>query len=207
MSIATASLSTAAQALIDARLDVIERILMDRMGRQDRLTIVREVESQIHELLAERGVDEASREDVLAVLARLDPPEAYLSDEELNTNPVPRAATNPRPANSSATPKANVLLDFLAITSGILGIVAGLAGLLMSALSLMIVTRLVSQVPDTLVHLSFFGGASAILLASPCSLALSFYCRFQSRWAVFGLISSLFSMIAAIACTWFAFTA
>ena len=74
-------LSTALQTLIDSRLDTIDRMLLGRVGRGERLAIVREVESQIDELLGERETDEVSREDVLAVLGRLDPPEAYLPDE------------------------------------------------------------------------------------------------------------------------------
>ena len=69
------------QALIDSRLDTIDRMLLGRLPRSERLEIVREVESQIFELLQERCSDEPTREDVLAVLARLDPPEAYLPEE------------------------------------------------------------------------------------------------------------------------------
>ena len=74
-------LSESLQSLIDSRLDTIERMLLGRVARAERMAIVREVESQIHELLGERETDEPSREDVLAVLARLDPPEAYLPEE------------------------------------------------------------------------------------------------------------------------------
>ena len=75
-------LSESLQCLIDSRLDTIERMLLGRVARAERLAIVREVESQIHELLSERETDELSREDVLSVLARLDPPEAYLPEED-----------------------------------------------------------------------------------------------------------------------------
>ena len=81
MTVATAQISESLQTLIDSRLDTIDRMLLGRLSRQDRLAIVREVESQIHELLQERDADELTREDVLAVLARLDPPEAYIPDE------------------------------------------------------------------------------------------------------------------------------
>ncbi len=55
-------LDAAAQALIDARLDTIERLLMGRVSRQDRLEIVREVEAQIHDLLQERNEESPGRE-------------------------------------------------------------------------------------------------------------------------------------------------
>ncbi len=81
MMVATAQISESLQMLIDSRLDTIDRMLLGRLSRQDRMAIVREVESQIHELIQASEGDELTREDVLAVLARLDPPEAYLPNE------------------------------------------------------------------------------------------------------------------------------
>jgi hypothetical protein len=78
---ASIHVSESLQTLIDCRLDTIDRILLGRLPRSERVEIAREVESQIFELLGERNSDELTREDVLAVLARLDPPEAYLPDE------------------------------------------------------------------------------------------------------------------------------
>ncbi len=91
MSVATTELSRSTQHLIDSRLDTIDRMLLGRVSRQERLEIVREVEVQIFEQLHERGADELSREDVLAVLGRLDPPEAYLPEEAGEAGPVPCA--------------------------------------------------------------------------------------------------------------------
>src|SRR5262245_28692687 len=81
MTVATMPLLGSQQALIDARLDTIDRMLLGRVPRQDRLAIVKEVEAQVFELLQERDTEELDRDDVLAVLARLDPPEAYLPEE------------------------------------------------------------------------------------------------------------------------------
>jgi hypothetical protein len=47
-------LSESVQALIDARLDTIDRMLLGRVSRADRLDIVRDVETQIFELLQGR---------------------------------------------------------------------------------------------------------------------------------------------------------
>ena len=47
MMVATARISDSVQTLIDSRLDTIDRMLLGRLSRQDRLAIVREVESQI----------------------------------------------------------------------------------------------------------------------------------------------------------------
>ena len=81
MMVDTVQLAESLQTLIDSRLDTIDRMLLGRLSRQDRLAIVREVESQIHDLLQASDADELTREDVLAVFARLDPPEAYIPDE------------------------------------------------------------------------------------------------------------------------------
>ncbi len=87
-------LSGSMQTMIDSRLDTVERMLLGRVPRAERLAIVREVESQIHELLRECDAEELSREDVLAVLARLDPPEAFLPEHgELETPPAARRAS------------------------------------------------------------------------------------------------------------------
>ena len=45
MTTTTAQLSESLQILIDSRLDTIDRMLLGRVSRQDRLAIVREVES------------------------------------------------------------------------------------------------------------------------------------------------------------------
>jgi hypothetical protein len=75
------------QHLIEARLDAIERYLMDnRVSRSERNEIVSAVEEQISELL-ETEEGEITREKVLLVLASLDPPEAYCGDEP-NDRPV-----------------------------------------------------------------------------------------------------------------------
>ena len=108
---AAVGLSDAVQTLIDARLDTIDRMLLGRVPRSDRLAIVREVEGQIHDLLAERGSDEPDRDDVLAVLARLDPPEAYLPEESDGAAPAVRVPSAPRavapPCRRSRAPAAS----------------------------------------------------------------------------------------------------
>lgn len=76
-----AELNPELRKLIDARLDAIDRNLVRaEIGWSERRSIVGEVETQIFELLARRGPMPA-HEDVLAVLASLDPPESYIPDE------------------------------------------------------------------------------------------------------------------------------
>ena len=67
--------------LIDARLDAIEQILLRvQVSYSERRHIVGEVETQIFELLSRRG-ETFTREDVVAVLNSLDPPESYIPEE------------------------------------------------------------------------------------------------------------------------------
>ncbi len=111
------------QALVDSRLDTIDRMLMGRVPRQDRGSIVREVEGQIFELLQERAAGDLGREDVLAVLARLDPPEAYLNEQAGDESGPPRI--RPRSSDPFPARKGN---PQVAKYGGILGLVSmGLA--------------------------------------------------------------------------------
>ncbi len=85
-------LAPSLQRLVDARLDAIERHLIDaRMPRNERQDIVSSVEDQIFELLGRTGKEEPSREDVLQVLCSIDPPEAYANVDR----PAGRSATIP----------------------------------------------------------------------------------------------------------------
>src|SRR5262249_3020983 len=98
MTVASVQLSESLQALVDARLDTIDRMRLGRVPRQDRLAIVKEVETQVFEQLCERDADRAQlgREDVLAVLARMDPPEAYIPDEAGGQLSPVRGTSRPR---------------------------------------------------------------------------------------------------------------
>src|SRR5687768_13441708 len=75
---AAKTLNLELQTLIDNRLDAIDQNLL-RAGipRHQRRSIGEEVENQIIEMLSRLEHDPWTREDVLAVLAKLDPPEAY----------------------------------------------------------------------------------------------------------------------------------
>lgn len=110
-------LPVALRQLIDARLDNVERALMLKgVDRSDRQQIVSAIEDQILEMLHQSAGDEATREDVLSVLAKLDPPEAYLetsSDDTLSSAPVQRrverSTTQRVPAPSAEYVPYNVL--------------------------------------------------------------------------------------------------
>lgn len=103
-----AELNPELRNLIDARLEAIDRVLLRvETGWSERRSIVDEVETQIYELLSRRG-PVPSDADVQAVLATLDPPEAYIP-EELRDRPgdapsasVPPPRTGWRPLSPSA---------------------------------------------------------------------------------------------------------
>src|SRR5262245_17532127 len=90
------------QNLIDNRLDAIDRILVEAgVPRAERGNILSDIEGQIHEMLrAKVGEREPTRRDVLDVLAKLDPPEAYAPDE-LREKVVESKPTPAMPPKSS----------------------------------------------------------------------------------------------------------
>ncbi len=190
MTVAEVQLSESVQTLIDSRLDTIDRMLLGRLSRQDRLAIVREVESQIFELIQEREHEELGRDDVLAVLARLDPPEAYLPDATESVPMRPRTAFAPRAPELVHTGRSGV-----AKASGILGLLA-LVLVLLDPVGFMLAefTRSVT------VMLILCGGMSVI--ASICSivgLVLGAYARKSGVWAVVGMVTNILALMSSLA--------
>ena len=131
----TATLSPALRALIDERLDGIDRVLRHgRTPRPERLEILDSVENQILEMLAKRTADEPTRRDLLAVLAELDPPEAYaFGDETRSRDSDVEAILPPKPvaANMTATPAK---WSSLAIVAGV-GVPAWIVGAALTVLA------------------------------------------------------------------------
>jgi hypothetical protein len=198
MSVATMDLSRSTQHLIDSRLDTIDRMLLGRVSRQERLEIVREVEAQIFEQLHERGAEEPTREDVLAVLGRLDPPEAYLPDEAGEPGPVRSRSTAPRGVQAPPARPGHLRA---AKVSGILSLVA--IGLVLlgcpAALGLAILTR------SELVYLLVGGGTIALsFIGSFVAITLAGYSRMTSAWAVVGLVNGILTLLSGLCLTAFA---
>jgi hypothetical protein len=200
MSLGTMQLSESLQALIDARLDTIDRMLLGRTTRSDRLAIVREVESQLFELLHEQGRDDLTREDVLSVLGRIDPPEAYLPDED-DPQAQYRAAQRARASLPSAPgiPERQGKRK-LAKTSGILGLSA-LALVFLAPLIYVVIASLASEAVilkvlllATMVLASFSTGLLALVLGA--------IGRSGGAWAISGMITGgiglFFSFCGAI---------
>jgi hypothetical protein len=193
MSVATTELSRSTQHLIDSRLDTIDRMLLGRVSRQERLEIVREVEAQIFEQLRERGADEFSREDVLAVLGRLDPPEAYLPEEEGERGPIPaRISARPRASQDQPVRRGD---PRIAKASGILGLVA----LAMILLGTPIVYGLAIATQSEFVLLGL-GGANLALcfVGAILAIALTIHSRLSSPWAIVGLVNGVLSILACV---------
>jgi hypothetical protein len=190
MTIATAQISESLQILIDSRLDTIDRVLVGRVPRQDRLAIVAEVESQIHELLSERGDDDLTREDVLAALGRLDPPEAYLSDG-IEAERMPMRAASPRQQQHGSVSS----YDKVARASGFLGL-AALALMLFMPVDYLIAVGLGSSQAAILLL-----GANLLLVVSAGVLGLTFgiCARKGGPWAVVGITSGALSLLLSLA--------
>ena len=189
MAVVTGQLAEPLQALVDARLDTIDRMLVGRVPRADRSAIVREVESQIFELLQGRDSDDLGRDDVLAVLGRLDPPEAYLPDDEGRVDrPAPRVPAGP--AGSKRTPK-------VARASGVLGIVAIVLALLIPV-SFMTSELLQSEAAFVLLC----GGTTlGVLVSSLTAMMLSAYATFKGPWALTGAITGGLALLSAVGLT------
>jgi hypothetical protein len=188
MTVVTGQLSESLQTLIDTRLDTIDRMLLGRVGRQDRLAIVREVESQIFELLQERDGRELGRDDVLAVLARLDPPEAYLPDETDGEPPVVRRSAPPRAAAPLRKGDSR-----LARASSVLGLSA-LALVLISPLLWVVLGLTESEALLILGSLATIGSMFAVSLLG---LVLGVVSRLGSVWAVVGVVTSVLALVTS----------
>jgi hypothetical protein len=183
-------LSESLQILIDSRLDTIERMLLGRVPRAERMAIVGEVESQIHELLGERDTGDLSREDVLAVLARLDPPEAYLPEDSPTDSP-PMGRGPIRPAGRSVR-HGN---SRVARVSGILGLVA-LSLLLFVPVCYMLAMLSRSELPLLLCVLT----CPIALGCGVLGIVLSAYARWDGAWALVGIVTSSLAVLFVLAC-------
>jgi hypothetical protein len=194
MAAVTSMLTESLQALVDARLDTIDRMLVGRVPRADRLSIVREVESQVFELLQERAAGEPTRDDVLAVLSRLDPPEAYLHEEDETFAPPARAVSSARPAGGSGLSRE---VSRTGKVSGILGLCV-LALILVSPVILFIAESMSVQ---ALAYLLIFGTLASIVVLGILGVVLAAVARVRGAWAVVGLVSGIIGILFSMGST------
>jgi hypothetical protein len=177
------------QRLIDARLDTIDRMLLGRLPRADRLAVAREVEGQVYELLGERPGHELDREDVLTVLAQLDPPEAYLPEEggyEATAVLLPPRAVGRAQTGARESMPAKVV--------GILGLV--LLGLVL----LWPLTFLLALMSDggEIAEVLLLGESFLMVMAGVPVFVLSIVWRRDGGWAVVGMVAGTVGVIAGL---------
>ncbi len=125
------SLSPDLLSLIETRLDLVDRVLLDaRVSRADRTSILQELEGQILEQV-ERRSSQPARTDVLAVLAEMDPPEAFLTETDRPVMEPRRPRASPPMAQTVSSPSTQA--SGLALWAGLLvGGVSLLTGVLMT---------------------------------------------------------------------------
>lgn len=115
-------LAPSLQKLVDSRLDNIDRALLSsEVSRYERRQIVCAVEDQIQELVARIEKDEPTREDILRILASLDPPEAYGTGSLQSTNDPSAERATMRFASSQSGVRKEPKGNILAIVSVALG--------------------------------------------------------------------------------------
>ena len=105
---------------IDEHLDAIDRILTDSgMTRSERRNITDDVESQILDMLGARSGDDPTLAELEAILAELDPPEAYAQ----NAPGAPLASTSgiQAIATSNAAPTTRRGLGITSLVLALLG--------------------------------------------------------------------------------------
>jgi hypothetical protein len=186
------------QPLIDSRLDTIDRMLLGRLPRAERLEIVHEVESQIFELLTERVGEssEPTREDILAVLARLDPPEAYMPDETGHPPAPPRGASQLRVAGHPWPTLARNPVTPAARASPIVGLAVLLLLLIMFPLTIGIANVFPG---NAVVILTFWYGLTLIGFAgSITAVSLAATTRLRGSWGIAGLVIGIFGLLGSL---------
>jgi hypothetical protein len=188
------SLAGSLQALIDARLDTIDRMLLGRVPRADRVAIVREVESQIHELLAQRDPERLGREDVLEVLQRLDPPEAYLP-EDAGEDRERDAARRFVPSATAASSARRDDREGEGRLGGILG-VSALGTMLLTPLFYIVAGLLDSEL---LLFAALFVAAILGLAGGLSGLVLGIRGRSQGSWPILGIVSGAIALVLSLA--------
>jgi hypothetical protein len=192
--IAAGRLSDTLQNLVDARLDTIDRMLLGRVNRNDRLAIVREVETQIFDqLLQGRDPESLDRDDVLAVLSRLDPPEAYLSDEA--TGEVVPARLRSPSRTVRPTPEVQIRLPK---ASGIVGIVSVVPGLIAIMCYVILIGSNLSGGLGTLVEFVLFGSIAVTFILGLLAVVLAAMSGLRGSWAITGFVTGLISMLGTM---------
>ncbi len=91
------NINNEAQQCIDEHLDAIDDALRSNgISRSERQHVLDDVQTQILEMLADRCEGAPNEQDVVAVLAELDPPESYAEETGMSA-PSDESRPSPRP--------------------------------------------------------------------------------------------------------------
>ncbi len=190
------TLSEVCQSLIDARLDTIDRMLLGHVPRSDRTAIVGEIESQIHELLAGYEVEAITREDVLDVLRRLDPPEAYLASEDDHENLI-----RPRQSLAGTVGRANQreITRIQGSNAGRIGGIVGISTLLTVLFGLPMGWVIAASLDSILLlYSTIFLTPLLGFAGSIAGLILSIRGRSQGILPIFGIVTSVIALLVCL---------
>lgn len=112
-----AELAPPLRKLVDERLDGIDRALRSAgLPRGERVQVVEDVERQLLDMLAEFP-HPPTRHGVLQALSKLDPPEAYLTDDDVIERAAAKADFIREPPIRSRTPVLRKAYSKLAVLS------------------------------------------------------------------------------------------
>ena len=189
-------LSEVCQSLIDARLDTIDRMLLGYVPRSDRTAIVGEIESQIHELLAGYDSESITREDVLDVLRRLDPPEAYLTNEDNSEN-----LNRPRQSLTGTTGRTNQreIVRLQGNNAGRIGGIVGISTLVTLLFGVPIGWFIAAFLDSILIlYSTIFLTAFLGFAGSISGLVLSIRGRSQGILPIFGIVTSVIALLVTL---------
>jgi hypothetical protein len=198
----TMELDKQLQALVDARLDTIDRMLLGQIPRSDRLSILREVESQIEELLAERDPASITRDDIIDILRQLDPPEAFVPEEIPDPANRPLQSFSGKRAFATDVRQNQTQTLFSGKTFSRAGLISGILGLstFFSSFILVIITYWIAVALECYVIL--MAGFCTIgfvgLGTSVCAIILGIMGRNQGIMPIVGMVTSALSIILCL---------
>ena len=154
------------------------------------MAIVREVESQIEELLADRDPATLQREDILEVLGRLDPPEAYLPDDAGAVHLRVPAARLVRDADAAPTRRGSGM--------GI-GRLGGILGALAMGLVLFLYPIVFGLAIELGSEIVLFGGGAVVALlglgGGLSGIILGIQGRRHGTWPILGIVLGAFAIL------------
>jgi hypothetical protein len=198
MSSANSSEKTSLERLIDQRLDAIDRALLGLLPRSNRVALVAQVESMIHELAAANSADldnPPSGDD--SQIGGLDSGAGSRNDSHAALSnpflPLPGGVTQPTGKKRSK----------LAVSAGVLGIVA-ISLLILTPITYAIVATIGEALNEIVLYTLLGGHVGAVALSGVAAVALGLVALIRFRklgtgftghaWAIAGLCTGALPM-------------